>query len=93
MQEKVEEFEGLVQKVRNRKRSGAAGGSVRIWHYASVLGFLDQFMEERPTSSNLERGEQDEGEGVEGREQDEGQEEQEQTEGQAPTLQESQAGS
>lgn len=90
MSAKMKELKGLIEK--GETVSGAAGGCVGTWCCAGVLGFLDPVIEERPTSSCLEIGEQaGEGEGAvvghtseEGREQAEVQEEQEQ----APTLQE-----
>lgn len=37
--------------------SGAGSSSDRPWRYSAVMGFLNPFMEDRPTSSNMGRGE------------------------------------
>ena len=44
------------RREKDRRRSGSAGGVGRVWQYASVMGFLDPFLEERPSTSNLDEG-------------------------------------
>ncbi|KAL2102071.1 hypothetical protein ACEWY4_003832 [Coilia grayii] len=51
------------RKEKERKRSGAEGGVARPWRYKEVMGFLNPFMEDRQTSSNVE-GPESEEEGV-----------------------------
>ncbi len=42
------------KREKDRRRSGAAGGGGRVWRYTSVMGFLDPFLEEHPSTSNLD---------------------------------------
>ncbi|KAL2092974.1 hypothetical protein ACEWY4_010286 [Coilia grayii] len=51
------------RKEKERRRSGAEGGVARPWRYKEVMGFLNPFMEDRQTSSNVE-GPESEEEGV-----------------------------
>ncbi|KAL2080735.1 hypothetical protein ACEWY4_024528 [Coilia grayii] len=60
------------RKEKERRRSGAEGGVARPWRYKEVMGFLNPFMEDRQTSSNVE-GPESEEEGVEEQEQGQGQ--------------------
>ncbi len=39
-----------------RKRCGAGASSVRPWRYSGVMGFLNPFLEDRITASNLVGG-------------------------------------
>lgn len=41
------------QKQKELRRSGSAATGARPWQFAEIMGFLDPFMEERPTSSNM----------------------------------------
>ena len=45
------------KKEKDRQRSGAGASSARPWRYSAVMGFLNPFMEDRPTSSNMGGGE------------------------------------
>ncbi|XP_034725477.1 uncharacterized protein LOC117943446 [Etheostoma cragini] len=45
------------KKEKDRQRSGAGASSVRPWLYSAVMGFLNPFMEDRPTSTNMGGGE------------------------------------
>ncbi|KAL2096952.1 hypothetical protein ACEWY4_006159 [Coilia grayii] len=60
------------RKEKERRRSGAEGGVARPWRYKEVMGFLNPFMEDRQTSSNVE-GPESEEEGVEEQGQGQGQ--------------------
>ncbi|KAL2096924.1 hypothetical protein ACEWY4_006131 [Coilia grayii] len=61
-----------LRKEKERRRSGAEGGVARPWRYKEVMGFLNPFMEDRQTSSNVE-GPESEEEGVEEQGQGQGQ--------------------
>ncbi|KAM3619010.1 uncharacterized protein V6R79_001648 [Siganus canaliculatus] len=51
------------RREKERRRSGSAGGVGRVWRYGSVMEFLDPFLEERPSTSNLDEAPvEDEGE-------------------------------
>ncbi|KAL0170728.1 hypothetical protein M9458_035324, partial [Cirrhinus mrigala] len=44
------------KKEAERKRSGAGASSVRPWRYSGVMGFLNPFLEDRITASNMVEG-------------------------------------
>ncbi len=44
------------KKEAERKRSGAGASSVRPWRYSGVMGFLNPFLEDRITASNIVGG-------------------------------------
>lgn len=41
------------RKADREKRSGSEGGSQRKWKFTNALSFLERFVKERPTSSNI----------------------------------------
>jgi len=41
------------RKAEREKRSGSEGGSQRKWKFTNALSFLERFVKERPTSSNI----------------------------------------
>ncbi|XP_076027440.1 uncharacterized protein LOC143016813 [Genypterus blacodes] len=45
------------EKRAEEERSGAEGGSRKMWKYMEIMGFLDSYMQEKPTSSVREEPE------------------------------------
>ncbi|KAK0133379.1 Transcription factor Adf-1 [Merluccius polli] len=71
------------KKEKDRRRSGAAASKVKPWRYAAIMAFLNPFLEDRSTSSNME-GEDSESEDQE--EDDEDQEQEQNDEQLQPTA-------